>query len=1738
MAFIDIFRSRHDISFIGMRKAAMEELSSYSKLELDQLYEDLDRGRGVLDDEDHLNMYLRSFGLMHKEKLQTAFNCIPNFVDFSNQDIEIYDWGCGQGTATICLLDYISKECHNHRVKRITLIDPSEAATSRAQSVIGCYSIVNQCDIRIVTKGFDDLVRDDIEPTYTSKLHLFSNILDVAYFDLANFINLFQSTFNTGNNHFICVGPFYSNNRRVDDFLAAIDPDSIIASIDLQRGQWVKEWTISMRLFSKAFTEVEDVQVIRRRIVEAQMHQQYHAGYILDEVSSSLNELQERLHDTAEALLQSLCAFDVRSNKSLSLPDDIDSKWAVINNMIVRGTPTIAPLKLQELFADSFGKSTKPNGDTPTIWFSKQGTNVQAIFEALHIIDPRFTIENYNGDMLESDFEKHFVESILNGSASKYLIQLLEPQRPLSSIVSVPDQKFSQDQRVDFALELPYSLGNDETTPAGFIIEIDGTPYHSNIFQRRKDARRDAFAHRTNWDTYRLTENPDNSFVNNWEAETSLVQYLQIAKANYDKPLTGDWLETLQMVLSPIAVARLEKTIVEAVLTGALDLNAEEWSILVIERDVPCAVMAIRHIQELYQHICLISGDEQKLPKVNLDVVSTPDFSSSPLHCGHSVLTATTSKHYDICFDISMLLRDKIDALPNTAEADTYYIIRTSHYKKRARNIYSAKSIEYLPLVTRNNQGEYLELEQPKENLTYFLQNIFRKRAFRKGQLPILNRSLSNRTTIGLLPTGGGKSLIYQLSAMLEPGVSLIVDPLISLMIDQYRGLQEIRINASACVNSTMNFAEKTRNLNRMQNGELLFIFLSPERFMMENFRENLQSMSRRNGVYFSYGVIDEVHCVSEWGHNFKPSYLHLGRNMINFMHTKSGSDVPIIGLTATASFDVLADVERELTLGGNLTLDIDAVVRPENDTRPELTYKIIGVDADMSPLRSTDEQMVLNVQSEWDLKRVVADSKKQRIQKLLDEIPNDLDKINEKSDITTIPNFAPHRFYNEDENQEYPYAGILFCPHAKGLFGVKDTERSPGISSYLLANDSNRLRLGTFVGGDKPSGDMTTFNQNHQNIMVATKAFGMGIDKPNVRYTINLNHPSSIESFVQEAGRGGRDRKNAISYLLFENTEYIFLTIDKINDLTTLVLNSREYPQWLWNYRDKYILKEDFIPLMLQNGATESEANQVVDYCIERSLFESVDKDIELWFHNNSFRGLFKEKVILLEMTDRILNVRPTNLLTIQNELREQLGNEDILLQLRIQRNAMVVASAEDRTQQYGNLFLDNLHPTYKFVNFDLGVCRRVMGTLIDILKQSEDHSATWLNQPVAGIEVEDEGIYSALDRMPDNEYVYVTVTWENQIQQDYEEFEQSVRNAITSIARRQQWNMMDEQRHGTLNLRKIDCFEDLLQKISRLSDDIRWVQYHASTNIYTELNRAFCRKRDKDDTDKAIYRMCCVGLVEDVMIDYNLETYLLKVRRRTDEEYLSCMLDFFKKYYSLEQAETKVAEIKEHAGRNTLDKCLGYLADFVYQSLERKRYRSIDDMRLACEDGLSNGEEWLKEFIHLYFNSKYARDDYRVGENDYSLKQDTDRRSETFDIVRKYIEVISLDNSGSEIENVKHLYGATLLVLRAHPENAALNLLRTFCIIFLGAGNNETLKHDALTSYVNGFVRLHSEQYETISSLISIIEEYNAILQRYVHEDEPFMQEKIINEGKELIMLNIHNNWINNFKTKYCKK
>lgn len=606
----------------------------------------------------------------------------------------------------------------------------------------------------------------------------------------------------------------------------------------------------------------------------------------------------------------------------------------------------------------------------------------------------------------------------------------------------------------------------------------------------------------------------------------------------------------------PIAIARIEKVIIEAVLTNRISLSKKEWNVVVKENDVPCSAIAFADLAQMYNHLTALTVDCQgkQFPKVNLHIISK-EYGISALHLGNKVYTTCKQvdreRTYDMVIDFS--LHDKVDAVnvdfsEFRAINDCYFNVRSSETSYLPREIYTTDRIQYQPLTIANEAGGHSVIKENEAHLVYFLQLLFRKKAFRAGQLPILNRALQKKSVIGLLPTGGGKSLTYQMAAMLQPGVTIIIDPLKSLMQDQYDGLISVGIDCCTYINGELDANERAAHELMMESSQVIFTFMSPERLCIYEFRERLQNMENLH-VYFSYGVIDEVHCVSEWGQDFRFSYLHLGRNLYNYVKAKNGP-ISLFGLTATASFDVLSDVERELSGNGAFTLEPDTIVRYENSNRLELQYKVEKIEVEYKEDQYYDKNGLLasypkpvNIGDVWSTN----EQKAKFLRTYLKKIPGYIRELQTKESIERIISRFQERENLEDldgkrllvdmpddflqKKDNYAQAGIVFCPHVNSS-GVSVSENSKNLSSIC--------EVGTFSGsaqdgveqGNESMEYMRKFRENKLPVMVATKAFGMGIDKPNVRFTINMNYSSSLESYVQEAGRAGRDRKMAISII------------------------------------------------------------------------------------------------------------------------------------------------------------------------------------------------------------------------------------------------------------------------------------------------------------------------------------------------------------------------------------------------------------------------------------------------------------------------------------------------------------------------------------------------------------------------------------------------------------------------------
>ncbi|MBK6701472.1 MAG: DEAD/DEAH box helicase [Saprospiraceae bacterium] len=493
-------------------------------------------------------------------------------------------------------------------------------------------------------------------------------------------------------------------------------------------------------------------------------------------------------------------------------------------------------------------------------------------------------------------------------------IQLLDIQRSVTSIakdikdlekVQTRVRNNFEHQRTDFSIQFPYRSVEKAN---GIVIEIDGSQ-HSSPEQVFLDTERDKIVAESGWhNTLRIktSEFGTQQFIN--KIQNILVpainnDYVKYCIKNFVKPIweTEQGKNIIQICLIPFAVARLQRAMLEAIANGRLVLNEKKWTIAILERDVPCAQLAIDDLIKITEALSSLSENPLILPIIELSIFSTQEFIDSKYQASNAkpISEFNSTKHFDLVIDVSVL--ERFNNSGNIASnAYDVITIRSIHYKDTKRKTVTSELIKYRPFCVNHNESGVWIVEdvRMKEGLEYLLKSLFRKKNFREGQLPIMHNALQCKSVIGLLPTGGGKSLTYQLSALLQPGICLVVDPIRSLMKDQVDGLIRNQIDSCVYINSTLQGEEKRKAMRKLASGEVQFVFISPERLQMEEFRNLLNDMFDK-GLFFSYCIIDEAHCVSEWGHDFRTAYLRLGENAIKYCKTKKSESHSFIRINS-----------------------------------------------------------------------------------------------------------------------------------------------------------------------------------------------------------------------------------------------------------------------------------------------------------------------------------------------------------------------------------------------------------------------------------------------------------------------------------------------------------------------------------------------------------------------------------------------------------------------------------------------------------------------------------------------------------------------------------------------------------------------------------------------------------------------------------------------------------------------
>ena len=318
--------------------------------------------------------------------------------------------------------------------------------------------------------------------------------------------------------------------------------------------------------------------------------------------------------------------------------------------------------------------------------------------------------------------------------------------------------------------------------------------------------------------------------------------------------------------------------------------------------------------------------------------------------------------------------------------------------------------------------------------------------SFRPKQEDIVRAALDGKDVLAILPTGGGKSVCFQVPAMIRDGIAIVVTPLIALMKDQVQNLNDRGIKA-LCVNAGMGRREVELTLNNAAYGDFKFLYVSPERLGTPLFRNYLQEMN------VSYIVVDEAHCISQWGYDFRPDYLQIGklREMV---------DAPVIALTATATPQVADDIMDRLGFEEKCLIK-------SGFERPNLSYIVRRCE----------------------------------------------DKLGQMLNICT----------------SVPGTGIIY---------VRSRKKTEELAAFLAANDVSASFYHAGLGPESRSDRQARWKSGSIRVMVCTNAFGMGVDKPDVRFVVHFDVPDSPEAYFQEAGRGGRDGKRSYAVTLWNSSD------------------------------------------------------------------------------------------------------------------------------------------------------------------------------------------------------------------------------------------------------------------------------------------------------------------------------------------------------------------------------------------------------------------------------------------------------------------------------------------------------------------------------------------------------------------------------------------------------------------------
>jgi ATP-dependent DNA helicase RecQ len=725
-----------------------------------------------------------------------------------------------------------------------------------------------------------------------------------------------------------------------------------------------------------------------------------------------------------------------------------------------------------ELYGEPFRIHENSGTEKGSITYTYDDTLIDSYREFADLLEPwSGEVTNVSFDPKHPENERKLFRGLIDRFGAR-IGHCVETQVDIASIFNRGTAAAFTAQRGDILLHFPNSRS--------LLLEPGD---HDDARQVNLDQNRDAAFRELDIRTLR----PRNSEIQNEalyleiEKELSRIDGLRFLK-NIDRR-TEEGLACNYLFLLPSLVARVEVLLLDFFFRQGL-IRRQTLRIGVIERDLECTELALASFLDKVERVSKLYGIKCGVPRIELLVQRNPAYrygDLSRLEIPVKECERVNGNDVDLLLDVAIKCNSLTpSALEGAGNAGA--VRQTYPHNHPVRFSYRATTRPVPVSIETDNM------------LTSFVQDYFRKKSLRSGQGDILRNILAQKSTIGLLPTSAGKSLCYQLAALLAPGTTLVVDPLVALMKDQVQSLIEqygidriIAWHAGANLQNHSITAELSENL---------IVFISPERLQRPNFRSAMQELKAAD-IFINYAVVDEAHCVSMWGHDFRPSYLTLERNFREYC-TFQGHAPVLVALTGTASQLVLIDLKRELAIQ-----DFEAIVRPDTFDRPELNFNVVPCQEPEKP-------------------------------EMLHQICNTI---------------AQRLNVQQLDAEEH---GIIFTYSPNEVWKLLG-QHVGDATQYVrtvLTGDRTHLRYGAYTGSSPRDGrqylftreewdrykerTLSAFKQGHVRMLFGNNAVSVGIDNEQLRYVINYRMPQSLEAYYQQCGRAGRNEQYSECFLIF----------------------------------------------------------------------------------------------------------------------------------------------------------------------------------------------------------------------------------------------------------------------------------------------------------------------------------------------------------------------------------------------------------------------------------------------------------------------------------------------------------------------------------------------------------------------------------------------------------------------------